>query len=293
MLIFGGNIVWKSESTNEDYIKEMNEKLEELFDRIRDKKVIIGFTGGLGSFVLAKLAQRVCSDFQCVFIDTNYISPNDRRFVEKFMETNEIGSNIHIIVRPDLSKDILILNSEDREFFCKKSIVKLLEEFREKVDFDLILDGTTLEIYDLFWKGRNQFNENGKYSMIYGDLNINRSDLSMIAEKNELKINRYPETSLLSRFAYNIPISSELINFVAKIEEEIMNIAKLPMVRLRIIDNSHVSIETEKKYISNLMDEEVRNIIYSKINEFGFNSIGIDIAGYRSQNIYRDKEKII
>lgn len=278
-----------AEIANADYVNEMNDKLDKIFSKIRDKKVIIAFTGGLGSFVLLKLAQRVCSEIQCVFIDTNYISSNDRKSVEQYMQSDEIGSDIHIIVRPDLNKDILILNSADREFFCKKSIVELLDGFRKKINFDFVLDGTTLENYMLFWKGRNPFNASETYYMIYGDLKITRKDLILIAEKNGLLIKRYPETSLLSRFAYNIPLTSDLMNFIVQSENYITEISKFPIIRLRIIDMNHVIIETEKKYISTLMSEEIRAQIFSKISEFGFKSISIDLAGYRCNNLYLDK----
>lgn len=269
----------------EQYIEIMNQKLNAFYDTFRDKRVIVAFTGGLGSSILVKLISRVCSQIICVFVDTDYVSPSDRLYIEKLHEPDNFEFEVEVIKELGISSDILILNSTDRDFFCKKGIVDLMEKYRIANDFDCVADGTNYEHYKFFWSGRNRFGEN--YKMIFGELKINSHDLDLIVEKNELKIERAHEINLLSRFVYNFPITKELLENVEKAEKFITENTNISLVRVRVLDPVHALIEVPKNEISSILDEKIRRKIYEELENLGFKSVGIDLAGYRINNIFK------
>ncbi|MHA1340403.1 MAG: hypothetical protein ACTSRZ_14825 [Promethearchaeota archaeon] len=269
----------------------INKKLDKLEEFLRDKKIIVGFTGGLNSMVLATLAKRFAKEIKCVFVDARYISHNDRKSIEQMMQDSEINKKIgviHIIVRQDLSKDILILNPNDRDFFCKKAIIDELEQFRKKIDFDLIIDGTSYDNFIKYWNGKNEFGE--YFSFIFGDLELKQDEINIIAEKNNIKRTRPSETNLLSRFSYNIPITPELLENIQESEIFIQDLTKINLVRIRVLDETHVIIEVKKNNLDIILKSEFRTKIHEKISSIGFESVSVDLSGYRKDNLLKIKK---
>ena len=271
----------------QDRIEILNEKLDAFYEVFRDKSVVIGYTGGLGSTVLMKLAQRVAKDLKCVFVETLYTSRNDKRAVENYMQKDDLkeAGAITILVRPEINKDIMILNPEDRDFFCKKGISDALLDYCEKINFDFVADGTYLELFDKLWGGKDRLGD--KYVMIFGDFKLKYDDLKLIAEKNNINFSRPPEINMLSRFAYKIPITEALMESLKDAEDYIAEISGASVIRARVLDPDHIVIECKRSDLPKLLNEENREKIYVRLKAIGFKSIAIDLAGYRPHNMIR------
>lgn len=274
---------------HDDYTEKMaevlNRKLAEFYERVRGKKIVIGFTGGLKSFILAELARPVVAGMKCIFVETSFTSPQDLFHTQKFMNSEEnLEMETEIIQQLDLSQNILILNSDERDFFCKKGIADLLERKRIDIKYDLILDGTDSVYFQEFWSGKKQFGEN--YFMV-GELGISRDDLVYLSKKHGFKYMRHPEINMLSRFAYNMPVTDEILKTVMELEEFVQSLTNIRLLRVRVLDMEHVTIEVRQKDLSKLLDEKNRKKIFSKFNEKGFASINVDLAGYRRNNLFR------
>ncbi len=259
-----------------DYVEKMNERLQIFYEMIKDKKLIIGYTGGLNSTLLSKLASRVCSEIICVFIETRYTSPSDIIAIEKYKNSKESSHQIVCIEKFDLNENILMLNSDDRDFFCKKGIIDILSSYKEEKGFDLVLDGTA-------YNEENQFGFDNCKS-IFHELKLTGEDLQLIAEKNSIKKKRPSEINLLSRFGYHIPITRELLAIIARSEKFIIDLTGIPFVRLKIITPKHCIIASRKKDISKIVEEKNRKQITETLVNYGFQSIGLELLGYENNN---------
>lgn len=271
----------KNAHSSEVFKISITEKISSVYEILMNKKIIIGFTGGLGSTVLMKMAQKVCSEIICVFVETKYTSPSDLKAVEDVKYSEDSKPAIKILEYPDLCKNILILNSEDRDFFCKKDITEILEEQRIEMGFDLVLDGINYEYYVSFFDKKNQFGEN--YLMIFGELEVKSKELRIIAEENLLNFKRNPEINLLSRFPfYNFPITSELLESVARSEKYVKDLLKndKAITRIRVIRNDQAIVEVERKNLPKILDVKSRKLILERLESFGFKSVSINLSGY-------------
>lgn len=271
----------KNAHSSEIFKISITEKVSSVYEILMNKKIIIGFTGGLGSTVLMKMAQKVCSEIICVFVETKYTSPSDLKAVEDAKYSEDSKPVIKILEYPDLCKNILILNSEDRDFFCKKDITEILEEQRVEMGFDLVLDGINYEYYVSFFDKKNQFGEN--YLMIFGELEVKSKELRIIAEENLLNFKRSPEINLLSRFPfYNFPITSELLESVARSEKYVKDLIKndQAITRIRVIRNDQAIVEVETKNLQKILDVKSRKLILERLESFGFKSVSINLSGY-------------
>jgi uncharacterized protein len=272
----------KDANSKELFKISVTEKVSSFQEILLNKKIIIGFTGGLGSTVLMKMAQKVCSEIVCIFIETKYTSPSDLKAVENVKYSEESKPPIKILEYPDLCKNILILNSKDRDFFCKKGITDILEEQRVELGFDLVLDGINYEHFVSYFDKKNQFGEN--YMMIFGDLEVSSEELKIIAKNNNLiTFKRNPEINLLSRFPfYNFPITTELLESVARSEKFVKDLLKneKAISRIRVIRNDQAIVEVERKNLPKILDVKSRKLILERLESLGFESVSINLSGY-------------
>ncbi len=276
----------KHDDYTPDMVEELNQKLSVFYERIRNKKIIIAFSGGLKSTMLVELARPVVQKMKCVFVETSYTSPQDLIYVNKFQISTENDEIETIIVQNlELNQNILVLNSDERDFFCKKGIADLVEEIRNSQEYELILDGTDCDQFQSFWSSKQQFGSS--YNMIFGDLGISREDILYLAKKHGFKIKKQPEINLLSRFTHNLPITVELLNSVIEMEQYIRDLTNIRLVRVRILDSQRVIIEARQEEIAKILDEKTRKKIFNKVSEYGFTSINVDLAGYRRNNLYK------
>ena len=275
----------KHDDYTTDMIEELNQKLSSFYERIRNKNIIIAFSGGLKSTMLVELARPVVQKMKCVFVETSYTSPQDLHYVNDFhksAENTEIETNI--VQNLELNQNILVLNSDERDFFCKKGIADIVEEARNSQEYDLVLDGTDFDQFQTFWGSKQQFGD--MYSMIFGDLGITREDILYLAKKHGFKIKKHPEINILSRFTHNLPITEDLLKAVIEMEHFLRDLTNIRLVRVRILDSQRIIIEARQKELSKILDEKTRKKIYNKFSEYGFTSINVDLAGYRRNNLY-------
>ncbi|MHA1758656.1 MAG: hypothetical protein ACTSU2_04625 [Promethearchaeota archaeon] len=271
---------------DQEDIEILNEQLNLIYDYLSNKRVVIGFTGGLNSLVLLKMAERSAKDIICVFVDTDYVSPSDRIAVDNLRQTNDYKNKIKVLYRNGLASDFLILNSEERDFFCKKAIADVLEQYRNENNYDLVIDGTCFEDYRDFWGVKNRFGDN--YKMIFGELEVTSKAIQLFAQKNKIEFNREHEINLLSRFVYNIPITKDLLKSIVQSEIFVKTLhPQINLVRVRILDQKHVIIEVPRDKIEYLVTLESREKIYNYFSTLGFESINIDLSGYRMNNLFK------
>ncbi len=275
----------KHDDYTAEMIEELNQKLSGFYERIRDKNIIVAFSGGLKSTMLVELARPVVQKMKCVFVETSYTSPQDLHYVNEFhgsTENDEIETEI--LQNLELNQNILVLNSEERDFFCKKGIADIVETTRKSQDYDIILDGTDYDQFQTFWSSKQQFGDN--YNLIFGELRISREDILYLAKKHGFKIKKHPEINILSRFTHNLPITEDFLKAVVEMEKFVRDITNIGLIRVRILDSQHVIIEARQKELSKILDEKTRKKIYSKFSEYGFTSINVDLAGYRRDNLF-------
>jgi pyridinium-3,5-biscarboxylic acid mononucleotide sulfurtransferase len=278
----------KQDDYTPEMIEQIDQKLASFYEQIRGKNILIAFTGGLKSTMLAELSRPVVQKMKCIFVETAYTSPQDLFYVNEFQKSEDNADvETEIIQDFELNQNILVLNSEERDFFCKKGIADLILEKQSEENYDIVLDGTDSEQFQSFWASKQQFGD--LYNMIFGGLGISREDLLYLAKKHGFKLKKHPEINLITRFTHNLPITGELLQAVVEMEQFIKDLINIHLVRVRILDPDHIIIEVKMKAIGKLLDEKTRKKIFTKFSEYGFSSINVDLAGYRRNNLVISK----
>jgi pyridinium-3,5-biscarboxylic acid mononucleotide sulfurtransferase len=251
---------------------EIESKLEKLNEYIKDKKLLIAFSGGADSTLLANIASKTSKEAIAVTID-NGVMPSD--CIENAIK---IAKNIgieHLIVKEDYLNDVSFSsNPPNRCYICKnKMYTKLLEIAKEK-NLE-VMDGTN--ITDLL--------EDRPGIMVNYDKNI-KSPLVKTGFTSEdvrdvlgiLKIDYSKSTTCLAtRISKNSEITPKKISRVKYAESLIKGLTGSEVVRVR--DQDGIAL-IEISNLDKLLNSGVMNHVDSELKAVGFKRVTLDIGGY-------------
>ena len=129
--------------------EQMLAECEEVFQPLKNEKVLCAFSGGVDSLVAASIAQKIIGDnLYCFFVDNGLLRPQDYRHIELLKEKSDL--NIEIIEAQDIFLNNLkgLNDPEDKRKTIGKTFIDIFEskvkEYQEKhgINFTYLLQGT-------------------------------------------------------------------------------------------------------------------------------------------------------
>ncbi len=253
---------------------ELQTKIRRINDILKDKRVIIAFSGGSDSTLLAKIASKVSKEAMAVTIDTGTL-PED--FIEN---VKGIASKLrisHRIIKENLLEDENFRkNPYHKCFICKDRMYSLLESIAEKEGFDIIVDGTN--ITDILEDRPGMIaNYKRKIRSPLLEAKVTEDDVREYLKRENIIY--YPNTTCLATRIKG-PITIEKINRISYAENLIKDLTGLQIVRVRDFDGTAV-IQTDD--ISKILDMKLLEYIKDKFKLAGFKRVHIDIGGYHKK----------
>lgn len=199
------------------------EKYQKLKDYFKGKKVIVSYSGGIDSLLVAKICSDNAKHTLAITIDNGFFSEDAIKNAEELAKKYNIPYKIIKINYMD-SKNILPNinnNLEDRCYFCKKFMAEELLKEKNKlidnvVDNDIIIvDGTNYD--DLFEdrRGINAYNEYDIKSPL-AELKFSKRDIVNLLKYLKLDIPK-KDTCLATRIL-NPPITKKKLKMVERSE---------------------------------------------------------------------------
>ncbi|PKL71843.1 MAG: TIGR00268 family protein, partial [Methanobacteriales archaeon HGW-Methanobacteriales-2] len=121
---------------------DIQRKIDSLRNYLNGKKVLVAFSGGADSTLLALIAKEEAKDALAVTID-NGVMPD-----ECIQEAEQIAQKIgikHRIVRGNYLNDPAFeLNQPNRCYICKKKMYQKMEKIARDEQYDGVIDGTNI-----------------------------------------------------------------------------------------------------------------------------------------------------
>ncbi|MFX0122439.1 MAG: ATP-dependent sacrificial sulfur transferase LarE [Candidatus Hodarchaeota archaeon] len=256
--------------------RALENKIHNSTTYLKEKSVIVAFSGGVDSTVVASLAQKVCKEVRLITIISEWISDYEIEEAEAISQHLNIP---HDILKINIEEH-LWNNPPDRCFHCKLLVFSHLLEYCKRNGYDIVVDGTNASDIIGHRPGLKALKQLGIYSPLLQG-NISKSEVRQIAKYYKLPIANKPAMACLaSRIPYGMKITREKLTRVQEGEKFLRELGFSRQLRLRD-HNTLARLEIDLKDFTTLLNEDIINQIVEKLHTLGYSFVTLDLEGYR------------
>ena len=241
------------------------------------KCLLVSYSGGIDSTVLALLAQKALQDkAKCILFDSPLVP---RRAVDEAEEiARKFGLSYNIISFPIMENEEFRKNRPDRCYICKKQSAKMLRDQAEKLEISNIADGINASDLNEYRPGLQASNEEGiRHPFL--SLGIQKKQIRQMAQDCGFDFWNKPSSSCLaSRIPYGEEITVEKLQIIEKAENFLHGLG-FSNLRVRLhgkIARIELIPEEFEKAVN------MRDKILELLQDCDFSYITLDLKGYRS-----------
>jgi len=266
-----------------DLSKNLRGKLENLTSFLRNKKLIVAFSGGVDSSLLAFLSNKYAKKALLV-TEKSILYPDDEiRLTSEFAKKYNI---LHLIIeRNPLQNEEFRVNPINRCYICKTGLYEDIIKIKEERNFDIILDGSNIDDLSDYRPGMQALKEL-KIITPYIDFKINKQEIREICKYFNLEVQSKPSMACFSsRIPYDQDINEEKLDMIREAESFLRRKYNLTQLRVRLHEGKLARIELMPEDIIKVMTNENIENIKTKFKQLGFCYITIDLEGFRSGSL--------
>jgi|Deesub1362A_J573_1020465.scaffolds.fasta_scaffold00191_39 uncharacterized protein len=262
--------------------QHVEKKIEAIKKEFKNKgKVLVAFSGGVDSSVLAKIGFLSLGDDCIAVTAVSETYPEwELRYAKKIAE--EIGIRHYVIKHSELSADGFSENSPDRCYICKRSLFKRLREFGKELGFTVIAEGTNKSELSGHRPGYRAVKEFDVFTPLK---NYTKEEIREIAQYLGLSNWNKPSMACLSsRFPFGEKITLEKLEKIEKAEKFLFSLG-VETCRVRY-HREIARIEVHPGDFKLMVN--YRDAIVSYFKSLGFKFITMDLEGFRSGSLSED-----
>jgi uncharacterized protein len=239
--------------------------------------VLVAFSGGMDSSVLAALAYRALENNAiAVTADSQTLAPGELECAKEVAA--EIGIRHFVISYDELSEPEFAKNPVDRCYYCKKGLLRELKRIAALQGMNTIIEGTNISDLKAHRPGHRAVMEEGVYNP-FVELNVTKEEIREMAHELGLSVADKPSMACLSsRFPYGQRITTEGLKRVGA-AEDFLRRAGFGVVRVRD-HNGIARIEIMLEEMARFL--EMREDVVSEFKRLGFSYVTLDLMGFRS-----------
>jgi uncharacterized protein len=235
------------------------------------------------------LLLRACVDalgdnYVVAFIGNAPIFPA-KEIDEAKQTASDMGVEYVLIDTKILKNGPFIENTKDRCYICKKNLFSIAAQIAKEKKMSSIVDGTNLDDLMDFRPGNAAAREMGIVSPLL-KAKLTKDDIKELSGMLSLPTqHKPPYACLATRVPYGTTIDGALLNRI-ELSEDYIKSAGILQVRVRCHGNI-ARIEVAKADLNILLREQ--NQIISRLKQYGFNYVTLDLEGYRTGSMNESK----
>jgi uncharacterized protein len=263
--------------------ENLKEKELHIIDFFKEKKIVVAFSGGVDSSLLAYLSRKYAQETLLVTLKSMLITDEEFEQSKNFARMYSISQ---LIIEADpLENEEFANNPPNRCYICKKDIFSRFRKIKEDKNFDFIVDGSNVDDLQDYRPGMKALKELGILSP-YIELGINKSEIRELSKLYGLNTHSKPSNACLaSRIPHNQLISKEKIEMIHNAEIYLHNTFNIDQLRVRFHENRLARIEIPKNQLEKVLKPDAMEEISANLKRFGFLFVTIDLEGFRSGSL--------
>ncbi len=257
----------------------INQKIEIIKNIIKNQSIIIAYSGGVDSSLLAYFCKQYAYRTLLVMQIGISVSTREQDFAHK--QAEQLGLPIKLIdyneseLSPEYSK-----NDENRCYYCKTILYDKINELKNELGYDLIINGTNASDLTGHRPGYlASIEQNVKSPFV--EAGMLKHEIRQLAfDYGLLSANKPAMACLASRVVTGIKITNKLLDRIEKAEDYLMNNYELKTVRVRDHGNlARIELDASdlQKFLCSVNNKELTN--YFKT--LGYYFVTVDLEGYR------------
>lgn len=252
--------------------------------------VAVAFSSGVDSTFLLKAAQEALGD-KVIAVTASSCSFPKRELEEAkaFCEKNGICQII--VESEELDIDGFRQNPKNRCYLCKHELFEKIWEIAKENGMNAVAEGSNMDDNGDYRPGLIAVKELGVSSPLR-QAELSKAEIRELSKEMGLPTwDKQSFACLSSRFVYGETINEKKLGMVDKAEQLLLDMG-FHQVRVRIHGNI-ARIEVLPGEIARIVEEENRTQIASKMKEYGFDYVTLDLLGYRTGSMnetLEDKE---
>ena len=263
--------------------EKLKKKLEGLIALLHDQKVIVAFSGGADSSLLAFLSKNHAKETLLITMKSLLYSEEEAKEAIDFALKFNIP---HLFLETEpLSNEEFTENKTNRCYTCKKDIFVKILKVKEEHAYNLVIEGSNITDLGDYRPGLDALKELNILSP-YIKTEIDKDEIRTLSNHFKLETGSKPSGACFaSRIPYNQVITETKLRMIENAEKFLKDSFNITQLRVRYHDEKIARIEVLKEDIEKIISDNVRKKIIEKFKQLGFFYITIDLEGFRSGSL--------
>jgi pyridinium-3,5-biscarboxylic acid mononucleotide sulfurtransferase len=268
-----------------DLSPELTEKRERLLALLAAcPRVVVAYSGGVDSAVVAKAAHLACGDraVAATAVSSSLATGEAEGAAEV---ARRIGIVHQTVATAEFENPQYLANPTNRCFYCKTELYQRLETYLAAEPDVVIVNGANVDDLGDHRPGMVAAKEHRVRSPLV-EAGISKAEVRELARHWNLPVWDKPAAPCLSsRIAYGVAVTPERVQRIDAAEQFLRERFGLRELRVRLEANELARIEIPLTALPRLCEPGVRDELVGRFRELGFQYVTLDLEGFRSGSL--------